>query len=219
MKHLPNALSIARIAITPIFVYLFLGGTIGAQLVALVLFVAGAITDWLDGELARRFDARSRLGQFLDPLADKVLVLAAFFAIFFLPADADGRLVYESWWWIPVGAIALRDVAVTWLRSWAERHGRTVRTRYAAKVKTTVQLTFLITLQVFLVAALLSNVGGWLGDAGTIAAALLYSPAPDVLLVVTAVLTVWTGALYFRRPPLDAAATTPVVPGGHTPYD
>jgi CDP-diacylglycerol--glycerol-3-phosphate 3-phosphatidyltransferase len=204
MKHLPNALTIGRIVLTPVFLVLFLSGTFGAQLAALIIFIVGAISDWLDGAVARKYGVGSRLGQFLDPLADKVLVLGAFFALMFLQADAEGRVVPEFWWWIPIGFIALRDAAVTGLRSWADRRGTPVQTRYAAKLKTAVQLTFLILIQVLLVAARLVTFEGWPADVGAAAAWLLYSPFPDVLLLITAVLTVWTGALYFtglqRRP-------------------
>jgi CDP-diacylglycerol--glycerol-3-phosphate 3-phosphatidyltransferase len=200
MKHVPNALTLARIAITPVFLVLLLSGTLVGLAVALVLFIAGAISDWLDGAIARRYGVGSRLGQFLDPLADKVLVLGAFFAFLFLPPDALGRTLHEPWWWAPVIVIALRDVAVTALRSWAERRGRPVQTAHAAKIKTAVQLTFLIAVQVFLVGAALYPLEGWVGEVGRFAAAVLYSPVPDVLLLVTAALTLWTGALYFRRP-------------------
>lgn len=199
MKHLPNALTIARIAVTPVFLVLLLSGTLTGQFVAAVLFILAAITDWLDGKVARRYGVRSRLGQFLDPLADKVLVLGAFFAFLFLPADDAGERLAESWWWWAVALIALRDVAVTALRAWAERSGRSIQTRYAAKLKTTVQLTFLIAVQVFLVGSKLTRFDGWVGEVGAFASSVLYGPVTDVLLLVTVVLTLWTGARYFVR--------------------
>lgn len=197
MKHVPNALTIGRIVVTPIFLVLLLSGTLTGQFVALVLFVVAAISDWVDGKVARHYGVGSRLGQFLDPLADKVLVLGAFFAFLFLPPDAAGRVLMEPWWWWAVGLIALRDVAVTALRTWAERKGRPVQTRYAAKIKTAVQLTFLIAVQVFLVASKLSRFDGWVGQVGAFADAALYSAATSILLLITVALTLWTGALYF----------------------
>lgn len=199
MKHLPNALTIARIAITPVFLVLLLSGSLWGQFVAAVLFILAAITDWLDGKVARRYGVGSRLGQFLDPLADKVLVLGAFFAFLFLPPDGAGNRLAEPWWWWAVALIALRDVAVTALRAWAERRGQSIQTRYAAKLKTTVQLTFLIAVQVFLVGSKLARFDGWVGDLGAFAASVLYGPVTDVLLLVTVVLTLWTGARYFVR--------------------
>jgi CDP-diacylglycerol--glycerol-3-phosphate 3-phosphatidyltransferase len=209
LKHVPNALSLARIALTPVFLVLFLSGTFTGQGIALVLFILLAISDWLDGAIARRYGVGSRFGMYLDPLADKVLVLGAFVAILFLPADQQGRLLYTAWWWIPVVAIALRDFAVTGLRTWADRRGTPVQTRGGAKAKTAVQLTFLIAFQVFLVATHLRPFGGWGQPVADFADWVLYSPIPDLLLVFTALLTVWTGAAYFRRPPTAATAATP----------
>lgn len=199
MKHVPNALTIGRIVVTPIFLVLLLSGTLSGQFFALVLFVAAAISDWVDGKVARHYGVGSRLGQFLDPLADKVLVLGAFFAFLFLPPDEEGRVLMEPWWWWAVGLIAFRDAAVTALRSWAERKGRPVQTRYAAKVKTAVQLTFLIAVQVFLVLSKMGGLHGWLGQLGQYADVALYSPATSILLIITVALTLWTGALYFTR--------------------
>lgn len=199
MKHLPNVLTIGRIVVTPVFLVLLLGGTFVGQLVAAVLFILAAISDWLDGKVARHYGVGSRLGQFLDPLADKVLVLGAFFAFLFLPEDADGNRLAANWWWWAVGLIALRDVAVTALRAWAERRGQSIQTRYAAKVKTAAQLTFLIATLVFLVVSKLARFGGWVGDLGALAAWILYGPVTAVLLLVTVVLTLWTGAQYFTR--------------------
>ncbi len=199
MKHVPNALTIGRIVVTPIFLVLLLSGTLTGQFVAAVLFIVAAISDWLDGQVARRYGVGSRLGQFLDPLADKVLVLGAFFAFLFLPEDANGNRLAEWWWWWAVGLIALRDVAVTALRAWAERRGQPIQTRYAAKVKTAAQLTFLIATLVFLVASKLTRFGGWVGELGALATTVVYGPVTAVLLLVTVVLTLWTGALYFTR--------------------
>jgi CDP-diacylglycerol--glycerol-3-phosphate 3-phosphatidyltransferase len=199
MKHVPNALTIGRIIVTPIFLVLLLSGTLTGQLVALVLFILAAISDYWDGKIAREYGVGSRIGQFLDPLADKVLVLGAFFAFLLLPPDDQGRVLMEPWWWWAVGVIALRDLAVTLLRSWAERVGRPVQTKYAAKVKTAVQLTFLIAVQVFLVASKLGRYDGWLADLGALTGAVLYGPATSILLLITALLTVWTGVLYFVR--------------------
>lgn len=203
MKHVPNALSLARILVTPAFFVLLLSGRFWGQLAALGLFLFAAASDWLDGTVARRYDAGSRLGQFLDPLADKVLVLGAFVALLFLPPDVQGRPLPVTWW--AVALIALRDFAVTALRTYAERRGRTVRTRGAAKVKTGVQLAFLIYVQAFLVASKLGRFGEAEARLGALAADVLYGPVTFVFLLVTVGLTLWTGALYFAgRPPSDS---------------
>lgn len=138
MKHVPNALSAIRIVVTPILIWLLFVGGFAAYTWALVLFVLASISDWLDGRIARRYRAKTRIGQFLDPFADKVLVLGTFITLSVLMPD---RIA-----WTAVALLAVRDLAVTGLRSWMESRGRSLTTRGSAKLKTAAQLTFLITL-------------------------------------------------------------------------
>ena len=201
MKHLPNALTISRIAVTPLCLWGLASGTFTGQLAGAVLFILAAISDYWDGRLARDFNVRSRLGQFLDPLADKVLVLGAFIVILTV-APIDRALAAPAGAWLPwlaVGLIGLRDLAVTALRSYYERQNRPLRTSSAAKWKTAWQLTFLIALQVFLVVAHARVLDGAWGAVGRFFQGALESPFPLVFLLVTAAVTVYTGVLYFRR--------------------
>ena len=207
MKHVPNALTIGRIVAAPVCLYLLWTGTAWGQVAGTALFILAAITDWLDGRLAREYNVSSRLGQFLDPLADKVLVLGAFFLVPFLDEIGEGLAAPVGAWlpWLAIGAIAARDAAVTVLRSVRERQNRPLATSSAAKWKTAWQLTFLITAFVFLSGTHLQGVGGALGALGRFLAAALSSPAALVFLLVTAAVTVWTGVLYFRAPPRPAS--------------
>ena len=187
MKFVPNAISIGRIVLTPILLVLLFAGTFFGYLGALVLFVVAAISDYVDGKVARLYGVRSRLGQFLDPFADKVLVLGTFIALaVLLPA-------LVPWW--AVALIAVRDVGITALRMWSEARGRTLRTIPMAKAKTTLQLTFLIGVLVLLTLRnprmpdVLENAARWfLNGDGTI---LLF-----ILLMAVVVVTVFTGIWY-----------------------
>ena len=186
MKHLPNTLTVLRIVVTPVVLAGVVRGGVWGYGVAWAVFVAAAISDWYDGHLARRHGSHSRLGQFLDPLADKILVLGTFAALAWRRPDL------APWW--AVALIALRDVGVTLLRSVVEARGRSLRTLPMAKTKTALQLTFLISVLLFLaVEAAGGTVGGW-------ATALLTSPIPLLLLVALVVVTVGTGLLYVVRP-------------------
>jgi CDP-diacylglycerol--glycerol-3-phosphate 3-phosphatidyltransferase len=100
----------------------------GASWPAVSLWIALAVTDGVDGYLARRHGT-TRSGAFLDPLADKVLVLGAMVAL----------VAKGSFWWVPVTLIAVREVAISGFRSWLGRQGLAVHARYWAKVKTVVQ--------------------------------------------------------------------------------
>ena len=185
MKFVPNAITISRIVVTPILLAFLFWDTLAGQGVALVLFILAAISDYFDGKLARTLGARSRLGQFLDPMADKVLVLGTFVALAILIPDV------VPWW--AVALIALRDVVVTGLRLWAEAKGRTLRTIPMAKTKTTLQLTFLIGILVMLTARHLPGV------LAEIAVWVLQSAIPFILLMAIVALTLYTGIWYLVK--------------------
>lgn len=206
MKHVPNALTVGRILVAPVCLYLLWTGTLWGQVAGAALFIVAAITDWLDGHFARRYGVGSRLGQFLDPLADKVLVLGGFFLVPFLDPLDQGLASLGGAWpaWLAIAAIAVRDLAVTVLRVVYERRGRPLQTSSAAKWKTAWQLTFLITAFVFLAGTHMQALGGALGALGRFLSAALASPAPLVFLVATAAVTVYTGVLYFRAPSATA---------------
>ncbi len=121
-----NALTMARVVATPVILAMVLAE--GPAWPALVLWVLVAATDVADGVVARRHGT-TRSGAFLDPLADKVLVLGVMFAL----------VVNDRLWWLPVALIALREVAVSAYRSYVGRKGISVPARPWAKVKTVVQ--------------------------------------------------------------------------------
>ena len=201
MKHVPNALTIGRILVTPLALWGLWTGTFWGQFIGATLFILAAISDYWDGKLARQYGVGSRIGQFLDPLADKVLVLGAFFLIPFL-APLDESLPRPAGAWLPwfgIGLIAARDLAVTILRSVYERRNRPLRTLTAAKWKTAWQLTFLISIQVFLVVAHGRTLEGFVGELGRFVYAILESAFPLIFLLVTALVTAYTGYLYFHN--------------------
>lgn len=121
-----NAVTGTRVLVTPVLLALILG--VGASWTALGLWVVLASTDGVDGYLARR-QGTTRSGAFLDPLADKFLVLGALWALV-----AEGAL-----WWVPVALITGREVAMSGYRSVVARRGISIPARGTAKVKTVVQ--------------------------------------------------------------------------------
>ncbi len=183
-RHVPNAITVLRVLLTPLVIVLMFSGTFWGITGALALFVIAAVSDWIDGKLARSLKVSSRFGKFLDPLADKILVLGTFVALTILePAIVP--------WWA-VALIALRDVGVTGLRSWVESRGGSLRTLPIAKAKTTGQLTFLILMLAVLALAERADA------AGEAAAWLLYdTPVMFVLLLIVVIITLYTGVIYF----------------------
>lgn len=189
MKHVPNALTITRMVVTPILLLLLFADSLAAQAWALGLFVFASVSDWADGLVARRFGVGSRLGQFLDPVADKVLVLGTFIALVFILPDV-------AWWLVAI--IAFRDLAVTVYRVHLKRSGRVLTTSRHAKWKTAAQLTFLISVLVFLTAhRSVEPLVGWMDT-------LFGSGALFWALIVVTIVTVWTGAEYFLKPDIKA---------------
>jgi CDP-diacylglycerol--glycerol-3-phosphate 3-phosphatidyltransferase len=121
-----NAVTMARIVVLPVLLVLI--ARRGTEWPALAVWIVLAGSDFADGWLARRHGT-TRSGAFLDPLADKVIVLGAMAALV-----ARGLL-----WWLPVVIIAVREVALSVYRSYVGRRGVSVPARFQAKVKTWMQ--------------------------------------------------------------------------------
>lgn len=121
-----NAVTLARVVALPLLIALIMGT--GTEWPALGAWIVLAGSDCVDGWLARRHGT-TRSGAFLDPLADKILVLGAMVALV-----AKGTM-----WWLPVAVIAVREVALSAYRSYVGRRGVSVPARLQAKVKTWVQ--------------------------------------------------------------------------------
>jgi CDP-diacylglycerol--glycerol-3-phosphate 3-phosphatidyltransferase len=137
--NLPNAITVSRLVLTAVFVAVVgFPGTTGYA-IALATFSVAAATDWLDGYLARKLGLVTPLGKLLDPLADKILVCAAF--VYFSAQPADG---YHSPVWVTALIIA-REFLVTGLRQIAVEAGQVLAADRLGKWKTTFQLTFCIT--------------------------------------------------------------------------
>lgn len=127
VRNPANMITLARIAASPLLFIAILTNEAskGTSWFAFVLGWIFAATDYLDGELARRYDLISRSGAFLDPLADKVVVLGSMFCL----------VAIERFHWFPVALIAIRELVITGYRSYWVRKGRTVPARTLGKYK------------------------------------------------------------------------------------
>lgn len=141
--NLPNTLTWLRIALIPLFVLVFYlpDGMLPPHtlnLAATLLFALAAITDWLDGWLARRLQQTSAFGAFLDPVADKLMVAAALIVL----VDLDRAGVAASL--IIIG----REIAISALREWMAKAGRSksVAVSFIGKLKTTTQMMAILLL-------------------------------------------------------------------------
>jgi CDP-diacylglycerol--glycerol-3-phosphate 3-phosphatidyltransferase len=121
-----NLLTLGRLVLTIPFLAM-VGGS-GASWTAVTLWIGLCLTDWADGMLARR-QGTTRSGAFLDPLADKVLVLGALAAL----------VAADTFWWLPAAIIAVRELGIQGFRSFWARRGLAVPATQLAKLKTVVQ--------------------------------------------------------------------------------
>ncbi len=131
ITDLPNLITLARIALIPLVLAFTARGGQGMAIAACALFVAAAATDWLDGFLARRMGLVTVLGKFLDPLADKLIVLATLVILV-----GAGRAPA----WLTV-LLMSRELAVTGLRAIASSEGLVIAAGTTGKIKTVLQLT------------------------------------------------------------------------------
>ena len=136
--NLPNSLTFFRISLIPIFVLVFYAPFGWAHTATAILFTLGAVTDLLDGYLARRLGQTSPFGAFLDPVADKLLVAVALVLL----VQHDPR----PWLAVAAAVIIGREIVISALREWmAELGKRTkVAVSYVGKVKTTAQMVAII---------------------------------------------------------------------------
>lgn len=139
--NVPNTLTFLRLVLIPLFIVAYYLPYAWANVLAASLFIVAAITDWLDGYLARRLKQNSSFGAFLDPVVDKLIVVAA---LVMLVADAEitAKVFDARLFTIVVVVIAGREIAVSALREWMAEHGKRSRVSvsYLGKIKTTAQM-------------------------------------------------------------------------------
>lgn len=182
MKRVPNILSASRILLAPLFFYLYIQDAVVWAALGMLVFILAAVTDYLDGYLARRFDVSSSLGVFLDPLADKILTFTGFICLAFIDPE-------QFPWWI-IGIIVFRDIFVTGLRMWADYRGVSMKTLFSAKLKTFAQMVFLY---MVLLVGVFYQAGGYPGEWSR---TLLDSGMFGWLFVLVMIITVYTAVEY-----------------------
>jgi CDP-diacylglycerol--glycerol-3-phosphate 3-phosphatidyltransferase len=142
MLTLPNLLTLSRIFAVPILVFLLWRPSWEDYAVTFVLYCLIGITDYFDGYVARAQGTVSRLGQFLDPIADKIMVAAVIVMLVARPS-LEGRWIIHDWHLIPALVILLREIIVSGLREFLASLQVSVPVSALAKWKTTLQLVAL----------------------------------------------------------------------------
>lgn len=179
----PNQLTFLRILLTPVFLVLLFSTNPDLRHFSLAVFFVALLTDWYDGWVARRWGYVTRWGAFFDPFADKIITSAALIAFIYLG-------LVPAW---TVWLIILRDVVITFLRTYAEYKGRPVTTSRFAKTKTFLQF---VVINYLLLLFLAQDMEYFRTHHGMIIDMLLNHSVVYSMMVLIALITVWTGVLY-----------------------
>lgn len=172
---IPNLLTLSRIVMIPVFVLIYFLRFDWSPLVAAIIFALAGVTDWIDGYLARKWGQMTKLGAFLDPVADKLMVAVALVAL----VEGHNNFLLT----IPAMVIVGREITISALREWMAELGKraSVAVSYIGKVKTTVQM--------IAITGLIANAP----DVGNWVVWLAY-----LLLYAATVLTLWSMLLYLK---------------------
>ncbi|AFP30746.1 MULTISPECIES: CDP-diacylglycerol--glycerol-3-phosphate 3-phosphatidyltransferase [Marinobacter] len=171
--NIPNILTLSRIVMIPVFVFIFYMPVQWSYLVSATIFTLAAVTDWLDGYLARKLNQSTPFGAFLDPVADKLMVAVALAVLI----EEHAALILT----LPATVIIGREIVISALREWMAEIGSraSVAVSYIGKIKTVAQMAAIIGLLAFPPGVVQAD----------IAIALLY---------LAAGLTLWSMGLYLQ---------------------
>lgn len=180
---IPNILTVFRILLTPFFIFFLFNESESSGVYSLIIFTVASFTDAYDGYYARKYNAVSESGKFLDPLADKILASSAFISFAVLG-------LIDIWM---VAIIILRDLFVTLLRMSMKKGGESLVTSNIAKSKTAAQLITIIFTLIYLsinnsTVPILDNLSGQIDQFN-----LVYN-----LTFIVSLFTVFTGYMYVK---------------------
>jgi CDP-diacylglycerol--glycerol-3-phosphate 3-phosphatidyltransferase len=150
--NLPNRLTLLRVLLIPAFVALIMATTPALQVLSALLFVVASLTDWIDGWYARRHGQETDFGKLMDPMADKLLVMAALIALVWLNRAP----------WLAAMVILAREFVISSIRLVAAARGRVIAADKLGKYKTALQM---VAIPMLILSPVL---GGWCQKAGEI---------------------------------------------------
>ena len=180
--NLPNKLSMIRICMIPFFVAFAMMDAFWAQLLAVVIYVVACITDALDGHIARSRNLVTNFGKFMDPIADKLLVMSALIILV-----SQRRMPA----WVCIIFLA-REFTISGFRLVAAGGGKVIAAGMLGKIKTVTQMIAAVALILFVpCTGKIDAMLGWFGDIGQVLA--------NIMMYVMTVMTVWSGADYIYK--------------------
>ncbi len=170
--NLPNKLTVLRVLLIPVIIYFLMNSGIAYNnYIALVFFVVACLTDFLDGYIARKNNLVTDFGKFLDPLADKLLIISLLMCFI--------ELGYSNVWWVAI-LIVSRELAITGFRAIAASKNVVIAANVLGKYKTTFQMLWVI--------LLLLNIDNF-----------AFNLATDISMYITVILTVLSFIIYIKQ--------------------
>jgi len=189
---LPNQLTVLRMVLTPVAVFLLLSQDVTAKRIGTLVFIIASLTDWYDGHFARKYGYVTNWGKFLDPLADKILISSMLLSFVLL------KYIKATW----VIIIVIRDVIITALRGYMMMHGKPIAANIIAKWKTFSQVGLVYFILIYI------NIQESFTDSRKLVFAGIsdFTNIIDIVAQFVAYFTVLTGILYLidnRKPLLE----------------
>lgn len=176
--NFPNIISLLRLILSPIIFLFLIEETFLSVRIATAIYVIAALTDFIDGWLARKYHKETKIGKFLDPLADKFLTTSAFIAFVVMN-------IIPLWMVI---VILVRDFGTTFLRLQAESQKKPLETSLSAKIKTTLQMFFIA----YILCLLMLKYSNYFVDNQAAIDSILYSDFTYLTMLILTIITVWT---------------------------
>ena len=184
--NLPNKLTVLRMLIVPVFIILMYADPMPFNyLAAAIVFIAASVTDWLDGKIARSRNLVTTFGKFLDPLADKILVISA------LAVFVDNPVINMSA--VPLVIIIAREFVVSGMRLLAMEDGVVIAAGIWGKLKTAFTMVTIVVIMVYLV--IFCDIGADIGEAQE----LIRTWVLGTLIWISALLTIISGVVYLKN--------------------
>ena len=188
--NLPNKLTLLRVILVPVFMIFYLcnfGLGSWSYLIAALIYIVAACTDFLDGHIARKYGLVTNLGKFLDPVADKVMVMASLLCLCYGNANS----IYGILLTFATAIVILRELAVTSMRLVAaSADGSVIAAAILGKIKTVIQMSFV---SIAILEPFLASV------VGVAAFAVALRGVLYVLLAGLVVMTIWSGMDYLVK--------------------
>lgn len=184
--NLPNKLTLFRVILIPFIMYFIMAGVKVSlnMYIGLALFIIACITDFLDGYIARKYNLVTNLGKFLDPVADKLLIICTL--ICFVQLSGENKIFEQTWWVLAL--IVTRELSITAFRTIAASSGTVIAANIYGKLKTNAQMFWVICLILY------SPLSKAFGTQSLFMQ--IFDVVTWILLVATAVLTVVSFVIY-----------------------